>query len=296
MVCVPCRGCIGGAEGGGHRRHLQQFISVAHPRNANDWPVWGPEGDSPREVAVITSLGIELFRLAHFPADSRGAVGLRPHRMTKSLNLSPHGHDGGREAHGTAVMWSVPNVVVALVFSAGSMASALCRTPRDRRNAVSLSPPAKLAIRRNGGLWQVRSPLHAAWSTCIVPCPWHSCWGDVASLPEPRGPALLVPTHASASTQRVCLNVPLRNLCYFHPCEAAGHKMETVHSSGPNVHAHPVTSALLGGCCTRLAPERNLCYLHPLPCHPQSTILGGAHCALIGPSHIVCELWGLVHI
>ena len=31
--------------------------------------------------------------------------------------------------------------------------------------------------------------------------------------------------------------------------------METVHSSGPNVHSRPVTSALLGGCCTCPAPE-----------------------------------------
>ena len=31
--------------------------------------------------------------------------------------------------------------------------------------------------------------------------------------------------------------------------------METVHCSGPNVHADPMTSALLGGCCAHLAPE-----------------------------------------
>ena len=38
------------------------------------------------------------------------------------------------------------------------------------------------------------------------------------------------------------------------PCEAAGHKRETVHSSGPNVHVCPVIAVLLGGCCTGIAP------------------------------------------
>ena len=41
------------------------------------------------------------------------------------------------------------------------------------------------------------------------------------------------------------------------PCEAAGHKMETVHSSGPIVHARSWLWLLLGGCCARLAPEHN---------------------------------------
>ena len=36
------------------------------------------------------------------------------------------------------------------------------------------------------------------------------------------------------------------------PCEAIGYKIETEHSSGPNVHVRPVTTVHLGGCCTRL--------------------------------------------
>ena len=57
-----------------------------------------------------------------------------------------------------------------------------------------------------------------------------------------------------------------------HPCETTGHKMKTRHSSGPNVHARSVTTALLGGCCAHLAPEYGKNFLpspplsFPTPC------------------------------
>ena len=56
-----------------------------------------------------------------------------------------------------------------------------------------------------------------------------------------------------------------------HPCEAAGHKMETVHRSGPIVHARSWLWLLLGGCCARLAPEHKRHSLCRHACVPENS-------------------------
>ena len=85
--------------------------------------------------------------------------------------------------------------------------------------------------------------MHLVNGRFPVFCPWEGGWGRFLGV-------------SFFFAKRAC------GLSGTHldPCEATGHKMETVHDPGPTVQVYPVDAASIWGCCTLLAQEQKSTY------------------------------------